>query len=460
MPRLFVESGKNIGKDYPIKDGMVLGRLESCDVFLDDPKTSRQHARISKQGAQYFIVDLNSSNGTYLNGVLVKKSPLVFGDRIRIGDTVLVFTEEPEENLVGSRMGGFEITERIGARETGVVYKARQIALDRIVALKILDKSLSEDAAFVKLFKERAQTAATLRHPNIVQIFDVGEADGRHFVVMEYVQGKLLKDILKGEDYALLTMADKLSIAKQITDALVYAHRQGILHGNLSPMNILITEKKEAKLSDFGGVKRDLPLAARDVTSLYYISPEEALGKKPDKQSEIYSLGIVLFQLVTGELPFKATKALELIREHTERDVPPPDIINSNVSASFADVIYKMCARETERRFASTVEVKEALSQVSLKGGSRRERKEHAEPVERQHYAEPRSNERAVTAGPPKEREKEPSRKVVEVAPKRVFIPVRSKGGPLSLIVYLIILVIAFFGAMFAVEFICKIMKK
>ncbi|MCX7704172.1 MAG: serine/threonine-protein kinase [Planctomycetota bacterium] len=460
MPRLFVESGKKIGADFPVKDGMVLGRMEECDVLIDDPKSSRRHARIMKQGAQYFIVDLNSSNGTYLNDVLVKKSPLVFGDRIRIGDTVLVFTEEPEEDLVGSRLGGFEIMERLGARETGVIYKARQVALDRIVALKILDRGLSEDAAFVKRFKERAQAAATLRHPNIVQIFDVGEVEGRHFVAMEYVQGKSLRDILKEGEQILLTMEDKLNIAKQMAEALVYTHRQGILHGNLTPINILLTEKKEVKLSDFGGVRRDLPLAARDVTSLYYISPEEALGRKPDKQSEIYTLGIVLFQMVTGELPFKATGALELIREHTERDIPPPDIINSNVPASFADVIYKMCAREPERRFASIVEVREALSHVSLKGGSRREKREAAAGAVAYAPAGERGREPPAVERSPKPKESSSQQRRYEVAPRQVIVPVRKKGGALSFLIFLGILVVAFFAARFGVEFICSNLLK
>jgi len=447
MPRLFVESGMKIGMDYPVRDGMVLGRFEGCDVRIDDPKASRKHARILKQGAQYFLVDLNSSNGTYLNDVMVKKSPLVFGDRIRIGDTVLVFTEEPEERLVGSRIGGFEIMERLGAREVGVVYKARQVTLDRTVALKILDKTLSQDADFVKRFRERAQAAAALRHPNIVQIFDVTEVEGRHFVVMEFVTGKPLRDILKGGEVSL-SMAERLKIAKQAADALTYAHRMEIIHGSITPVNILITEEKDVKLADFGAVRRDLPLAARDVTSLYYISPEEALGKRPGKQSDIYSLGIVLFELVTGELPFKAKGALDLIREHTERDVPPPDIINSDVPAQFADVIYKMCAREPERRFMSMLEVKEALAGVALKKRVGIQRP----PARRSAPAPPRAS-----APPPLPREAHPQKEIER--PRRLIVPVKRRSR-LSLLLFLLILVVLFFGSMFVVEFICGFLKK
>jgi len=446
MPRLFVESGLKIGTDYPVRDGMVLGRVEGCDVRIDDPKVSRKHARILKEGAQYFLVDLNSSNGTYLNDVMVKKSPLVFGDRIRIGDTILVFTEEPEESLVGSRMGGFEIIERLGAREVGVVYKARQVTLDRTVALKILDRTLSQDADFVKRFRERAQAAAALRHPNIVQIFDVTEVEGRHFVVMEFVTGKPLRDFLKGGEVPF-SMAERLKIAKQATDALTYAHRMGIIHGSITPVNILITEEKDAKLADFGAVRRDLPLAARDVTSLYYISPEEALGKRPGKQSDIYSLGIVLFELVTGELPFKAMGALDLIREHTERDVPPPDIINSDVPAQFADVVYKMCAREPERRFVSMLEVKEALAGVTLKKRIGVQRP----PARRSAPPPPRAS------APPPPREAPPQREIER--PRRLIVPVK-KQSRLSFLLFLLILVVLFFSSMFVVEFICGFLKK
>lgn len=444
MPRLFVESGTEIGADYPVRDGMVLGRLEDCDVRIDDPKASRRHARILKQGAQYFIIDLNSSNGTYLNGVLVKKSPLVFGDRIRIGDTILVFTEEPEEDLVGSRIAGFEIGERLGAREIGIVYKARQVTLDRIVALKILDRTLSKDADFVRRFRERAQAAASLRHPNIVQIFDVMEAEGRHFVVMECVTGKPLRDFLKGGKVPF-SMEERLKIARQAVEGLTYAHRMGVIHGSITPVNILVTDEKNVKLADFGAVRRDLPLAARDVSSLYYISPEEALGKHPDKQSDIYSLGIVFFHLLTGQLPFKATGALELIREHTEREVPPPDIINSNIPASFADVVFKMCARDPEKRFVSMIEVKNALGGVTLKRRFTRKAPSHREPQP--------TAPRAESAPQQIQRRRQP-----EVHQRRSIVPVRRRRR-LPLILFLLILIVLFLGSMFAVEFICRLLR-
>lgn len=363
MPRLFAESGKMIGQDFTVAQDVTLGRKRTCDVVVDDPKSSREHTRIFKEGGSYYVRDLNSSNGTYLNEVRIEKSPLIFGDKIRIGDTVLVFLGDPEQNIEGQTLGGFQILEKMGHRDIGIVYRARQIALDRVVALKVLDRDLSSDEQFVKRFIEEARAAGTLRHPNIIHVFDVGKENDQHYISMEYVSGKTLRDTPKDT----LDLGDKLRIMKECASALAFAHSHGILHKDVTPSNIILTDEKATKIADMGIAKlAEASITSRDISSLYYISPEECLAKPVGPQSDIYSLGVCVYEMLTGELPFKSRNAHDIIKEHINVPVPSPRELAPDVPESLAVICLQMTAIETSARYSSMQDVVGDLGKVNI----------------------------------------------------------------------------------------------
>lgn len=373
MPRLIAESGRIIGQDFPVMQNMLLGRKRTCDVVVDDVKSSREHTRIFREGGAYYVQDLNSSNGTYLNEVRIDKSPLVFGDKVRIGETVLAFVGDPEQSLEGQSVGGFQIIEKLGHRDIGIVYRARQIALDRVVALKVLDADLSQDAQFVNRFIEEARAAGTLRHPNIIHVFDVGKANDQYYICMEYVSGKTLKDTLAEET---LDLADKLRISRECASALAFAHERGIVHKDVTPINIILTEEKVAKIADMGIAKlTDAPITSRDINSLYYISPEEALAKPIGPQADIYSLGLCIYEMLTGELPFKSDNARDIIKEHITTAVPSPRELAPEVPETLAAICLRMTAVSNSARYPSMKEVVEDLEKTRISAPKPRARR-------------------------------------------------------------------------------------
>jgi len=364
MPRLIAESGKIIGQDFAVADKVILGRKRTCEVLVDDAKSSREHTSIFKEGGSYYVQDLNSSNGTYLNEVRIEKSPLVFGDRVRIGETILVFVGDPEQDLTGTTLSGFQILEKLGHRDIGFVYRARQIALDRIVALKVLDKDLSQDGAFVKRFIDEARAAGTLRHPNIIHVFDVGKANDQYYICMEFVSGRPLRDHIGDES---ISMEDKLKIAKECVSALSFAHERNIIHKDVTPTNIILTQDKVTKIADMGIAKlSDAPITSRDISSLYYISPEEALAKPVSLKSDMYSLGVCIFELLTGRIPFKSKSAREIIKEHITTPVPSPRDFNPEVPETLAAFCLRLTAISPAERYGSMKEAEADLEKVSF----------------------------------------------------------------------------------------------
>lgn len=373
MPRLFAESGRMIGQDFPVTGKVVIGRKRTCDVVIDDPKSSREHTSVYKEGGSYYVKDLDSSNGTCLNDVRVDKSPLVFGDKIRIGDTVLVFLGDPEQNLEGQTVGGFQVLEKMGHRDIGIVYRARQIALDREVALKVLDRDLSRDEEFVRRFIDEARAAGTLRHPNIIHVFDVGRENDQHFICMEYISGKTLRDTMRDEELAL---EDKVRIVKECASALAFAHSHGMVHKDVTPSNIILTQDKAVKIADMGIAKlADAPITSRDMSSLYYISPEECLAKPVGPQADIYSMGVVLYEMLTGEVPFKSRKAQDIIKEHITMPVPSPRELAPEVPELLAVICLQMTVIDTSIRYTSMDDVVRDLGQVELPGARGRVRR-------------------------------------------------------------------------------------
>ncbi len=243
-----------------------------------------------------------------------------------------------------------------------VVFKAKQISLDRIVAIKVLPKTLSADKEYVERFYQEGQTAAKLNHAHIVQAFDVGLVHGYHYFVMEYVKGKTVYEYLAaGKIY---TEAECLHIAIQMAEALEHAHGLGLIHRDVKPKNIMITSEGIAKLMDMGlaRVVNDPQAIAAEAGRLfgtpYYISPEQVLGRSDvDFRCDIYSLGATMYHMLTGRVPFEGEDSKDVMIRHVKEKLAPPDRYNLELSFGICKLILKMMAKDPNRRHASMNEL-------------------------------------------------------------------------------------------------------
>ncbi|MBI5724730.1 MAG: serine/threonine protein kinase [Planctomycetes bacterium] len=264
-----------------------------------------------------------------------------------------------EKTTTGQQIPGYQIISKLGAGAMAVVFKAKQVSLDRIVAVKILPKKLSESSEYVKMFYKEGKAAAKLNHPNIVQAYDVGEAHGYHYFVMEYVEGHTLFDELDAGK--VFTEKDALEVIIQIARALEHSHAQGFVHRDVKPKNIMITTAAQAKLADMGLARAtsDAEAAQQEAGKAYgtpyYISPEQIRGEVDiDFRADIYSLGATLYHLVTGRPPFEGDTPAAVMHQHLKSPLIPPDHINTKLTAGLGEVVEVMMAKDRIRRYAST----------------------------------------------------------------------------------------------------------
>lgn len=267
--------------------------------------------------------------------------------------------------LIGKRLSGrYKILKVIGGGGMANVYLARDMILDRDVAIKVLRFDFSNDEEFIKRFRREAQSATSLAHPNIVSIYDVGEEDEIYYIVMEYVEGKTLKQYI--QQYAPLHPREALNIMEQIVSAIAHAHENHIVHRDIKPHNILIDPHGNVKVTDFGIA---MALSSTTITqtnsvlgSVHYLSPEQARGGMANKKSDIYSLGIVLFELLTGRLPFDGESAISIALKHLQSETPSAKRWNSTVPQSVENIILKAMAKDTFHRYDSAEDMEEDIT--------------------------------------------------------------------------------------------------
>jgi serine/threonine-protein kinase len=264
-----------------------------------------------------------------------------------------------EESRKGTQIPGYRLEERLGAGAMATVFKARQLSLDRLVAIKVLPKKLSENADYVERFYKEGKAAARLNHANIVQAFDVGEANGYHYFVMEYVEGHTLFDEMS--EGKVFTEAEALKVIIQIARALEHAHSRGLIHRDVKPKNIMMTKNGVAKLADMGLARAASDAqaaqaeAGRAFGTPYYISPEQIRGEvNIDFRADIYSLGATLYHLVTGRVPFEGPTPAAVMHMHLKEPLIPPDHLNTSLSSGLGEVVEVMMAKDRNRRYAST----------------------------------------------------------------------------------------------------------
>jgi serine/threonine protein kinase len=257
------------------------------------------------------------------------------------------------------RLGKYEILEEIGRGGFAVVYKARDTTLDRIVALKVLVSHLLSDPMFVKRFRAEFETVSNLRYSNIVSVYEYGEVQGQPYIAMEYVAGKTLRQIIEERD-APLPLDEAYHIVRQVTSALTHALRRGVVHRDLKPSNILIDAEGHAKLTDFGIAKiagrAFQTTTGRIFGSPEYMSPEQARSEELDHRSDVYSLGIVLYEMLTGKTPFTGDTPVSVMVSHSEREPPPPSQLNPSLPEPVEMVILKALDKSRENRFQSAAE--------------------------------------------------------------------------------------------------------
>lgn len=258
--------------------------------------------------------------------------------------------------LLGQQIPGYQLLEKLGQGSMGTVYKARQLSMNRLVAIKVLQQRLASNPEFLARLTREAHLAAKLSHNNIVQAIDVGSAGIIHYFVMEYVEGVTIKQELeKGKIY---TESEAVEIVIQIAQALQHASRRGMIHRDVKPANIILTPDNIAKLADLGMAReaedKVLARAERGMTigTPFYIAPEQIRGiEDVDSRADIYSLGATLYHLVTGQPPFPGTKVDEVLKAQLEQELTPPDHLNLSLSAGLGEVVEFMMAKNRQQRY-------------------------------------------------------------------------------------------------------------
>lgn len=258
----------------------------------------------------------------------------------------------------------YEIMGKIGAGGMSDVYKARDHILGRFVAIKVLKTEFSEDVNFVVKFRTEAQSAAGLEHPNIVNIYDVGSESGMHYIVMEYVEGVTLKTYI--EKKGSLTYKEAVSIAIQVGRGMEAAHAKNIIHRDIKPQNILISTEGKAKVTDFGIARAvsNNTISADVMGSVHYASPEQARNGFVDAKSDIYSLGIVMYEMVTGRVPFDGDTTVSIAIQHLQEEMKAPGIYAKDLPVSLEKIILKCTQKSPDRRYRNTSELLADLKQV------------------------------------------------------------------------------------------------
>ena len=257
----------------------------------------------------------------------------------------------------------YEIIKTIGEGGMANVYLANDTILDRKVAIKVLRGDLSNDEKFIRRFQREALSVSNLSHPNIVEVYDVGEEDGQYYIVMEYIEGKTLKQLLKKRE--TLTLPEVIDIMLQLTDGLAHAHESYIIHRDIKPQNIMILDNGLVKITDFGIA---MALNATQLTqtnsvmgSVHYLPPEQANGKSATVKSDIYSLGILMYELITGSVPFKGDNAVEIALKHMKEKIPSIRKQNPTIPQSVENIVIKATAKNPRNRYDSVKEMHEDL---------------------------------------------------------------------------------------------------
>jgi serine/threonine protein kinase len=375
VPLILVENGSQKGRRFELKapGKYSIGRDKTTEIPILDPMVSRRHCTIEVKEKGYRLRDLGSANGTVVNGERVSERELQPGDRILAGETLLSFlSEESLDPLLGKKLKGYEIVERVGRGGMGTVYRARQVSLDRFVAIKVLSPELVEDPSFVGRFLDEARAAARLSHPNIVMVYDIDDdvLEGQRIVYysMEFMSGGSVEDLLNRE--GRLTAERALRICLETAQGLRYAEQVGIVHRDIKPGNLMIHETGLVKIGDLGIATRSRSPGETAVQrtgvsgSPHYISPEQARGQDLDTRADIYSLGASLFQMLTGRPPFNGADVRELLLKQVREPAPDLSTVIPDIHPAVPPIVAKMLEKNRDLRHPNAAQLVTAIEEV------------------------------------------------------------------------------------------------
>ncbi len=418
--RIRIEHGQDAGKTIRLGEPGVyrFGRSPQSSAQILDMKVSKDHFEIHVSPSGASLRDLGSSHGTLLNAQIVPQGgrPLSAGDEIRVGLTVIrtlsdgpadvepkpvaplptagaatnggvgngaakpatgavgkpVAKALPPDALVGTTLSGYRLLEKVGAGGMGSVYRAEQLSLHREVAIKVLAEKLVSDSAFVDQFQNEARAAGQLNHPNVVQVYDVGEADGRHFFSMEFIHGGSVEGKIPKTGGGV-PWQDALNWFLDAANALIFAEQKGILHRDIKPDNFMVGQEGSVKLCDLGLAKKsesaDL-LAQGIIGTPHFIAPESIRRKTDvDSRADLYSLGCTFYRVLTGKNPYPGTSVKEILLAHLNAPVPRVAAVATDVPKDLDDIIAKLMAKDPAARFQNADDLWEALDKVRLQYG-------------------------------------------------------------------------------------------
>ncbi|MDQ3121007.1 MAG: protein kinase, partial [Actinomycetota bacterium] len=275
-----------------------------------------------------------------------------------------------QNTLSGSLFAGrYRVTRKLGGGGMADVYLAEDQELGRRVAVKILHERYANDEQFVERFRREATHAAGLSHPNIVSIFDRGEADGSYFIVMEYVEGRTLKELIRGRGPCPIPVA--IAYTRQILSGLRYAHRNGVIHRDIKPHNVIVDPEGVVKVTDFGIARAGASQMTEEgaiIGTAQYLSPEQARGAPVDQTSDLYSTGIVLYELLTAEVPFSGDTPVEIAMKHLSEIPDPPSALRAEVPDDLDNVVLRALSKEPADRYQSAAAMDADLETVAHGG--------------------------------------------------------------------------------------------
>lgn len=364
MPKISLKYNEKIIKEIKLTDVVVtIGRKADNDLVIDNLAVSNHHARVAMLDDGFVIQDTGSTNGIFLNGEKVTQHALKYGDQIMIGKHVVVFQDDAAvESLPAAaersnvlRFGRYEVVKELGSGAMGTVYLGRDTVGRRSVAVKTL-KPAGVDAQELADMKARffreAESARQLVHPAIVKIYDAGEEDGTAYFAMELLDGATLRDFCAKR--GTLTVKRAVEITAFVAEALAYAHVKNVVHRDIKPENIMMLSNGDIKITDFGVAK--LMDASQTQSGVVlgtpnYMSPEQLIGQKVDGRSDLFSLGIVFYELLTGVRPFPAKNISEMLRFHETHQPAPPSTLHSDVPAAVDAIALRALQRDRTQRY-------------------------------------------------------------------------------------------------------------